>query len=183
MLQQSVLLAFVGYVPSLSISWALYLFIGAKSGMPMIMTWQIAALVLVLAVVMCMAVGHARPAKAVRGRSGGFVLGRRVPRTSCARSRRKTPLAWKNLTHDWRRLAVAVAGIGFAVLLMFTQVGFQNALFDSQVKMIDDLRGRHLSGEPRQVHARRREAVSARADQPGRLVPRRRAARIRCTPS
>src|SRR5687768_11347208 len=53
----------------------------------------------------------------------------------------KTPLAWKNLTHDWRRLAVAVAGIGFAVLLMFTQVGFQNALFDSQVKIIDDLQG------------------------------------------
>src|SRR5690349_2823752 len=53
----------------------------------------------------------------------------------------KTPLAWKNLTHDWRRLIVAVAGIGFAVLLMFTQVGFQNALFDSQVKMIDDLQG------------------------------------------
>lgn len=52
-----------------------------------------------------------------------------------------TPLAWKNLTHDWRRLIVAVAGIGFAVLLMFTQVGFQNALFDSQVKMIDDLQG------------------------------------------
>jgi putative ABC transport system permease protein len=53
----------------------------------------------------------------------------------------KTPLAWKNLTHDWRRLAVAVAGIGFAVILMFTQVGFQNALFDSQVKIIDDLQG------------------------------------------
>ena len=54
---------------------------------------------------------------------------------------RHTPLAWKNLTHDWRRLAVATAGIGFAVLLMFTQVGFQNALFDSQVKVIDDLQG------------------------------------------
>ena len=54
---------------------------------------------------------------------------------------RKTPLAWKNLTHDRRRLAVAVAGIAFAVLLMFTQVGFQNALFDSQVKVIDDLQG------------------------------------------
>ena len=53
----------------------------------------------------------------------------------------KTPLAWKNLAHDWRRLVVAVAGIGFAVLLMFTQVGFQNALFDSQVKIIDDLAG------------------------------------------
>jgi putative ABC transport system permease protein len=36
---------------------------------------------------------------------------------------------------------VAVAGIGFAVILMFTQVGFQNALFDSQVKIIDDLQG------------------------------------------
>jgi putative ABC transport system permease protein len=54
---------------------------------------------------------------------------------------RKTPLAWKNLTHDWRRLIVALAGISFAVLLMFTQVGFQNALFDSQVKIIDDLQG------------------------------------------
>jgi len=54
---------------------------------------------------------------------------------------RKTPLAWKNLTHDWRRLMVAIAGVAFAVLLMFTQVGFQNALFDSQVKLIDDLQG------------------------------------------
>ncbi|NOY42031.1 MAG: FtsX-like permease family protein [Planctomycetes bacterium] len=54
---------------------------------------------------------------------------------------RRTPLAWKNLTHDWRKLAAATAGIAFAVLLMFTQVGFQNALFDSQVKVIDDLQG------------------------------------------
>ncbi len=54
---------------------------------------------------------------------------------------RKTPLAWKNLTHDGRRLVVAIGGIAFAVLLMFTQVGFQNALFDSQAKLIDDLQG------------------------------------------
>lgn len=53
----------------------------------------------------------------------------------------KTPLAWKNLTHDMRRLVVAVCGVAFAVLLMFTQFGFQNALFDSQVKLIDDLNG------------------------------------------
>jgi putative ABC transport system permease protein len=53
----------------------------------------------------------------------------------------KTPLAWKNLTHDWRRLAVALIGISFAVILMFSQVGFQNALFDSQVKLIADLEG------------------------------------------
>ncbi len=53
----------------------------------------------------------------------------------------KTPLAWKNLTHDVRRLMVAICGVAFAVLLMFTQVGFQNALFDSQAKLIDDLEG------------------------------------------
>jgi len=56
-LQQSVLLAFVGYVPSIIISWALYALIGAKSGMPMIMTWQIAASVIVLAVIMCIVSG------------------------------------------------------------------------------------------------------------------------------
>ncbi len=32
---------------------------------------------------------------------------------------RRTRLAWKNLTHDPRRLAAACAGIGFAVLLIF----------------------------------------------------------------
>ena len=52
---------------------------------------------------------------------------------------RRTPLAWYNLTHDPRRLLVAVGGVCFAVLLMFVQRGFQNALFDSQVKLIDDL--------------------------------------------
>lgn len=52
-LQQSVLLALVGYVPSLIVSWALYRFVGSWSGLPMIMTWQIAVLVLALAVLMC----------------------------------------------------------------------------------------------------------------------------------
>jgi len=49
------------------------------------------------------------------------------------------PLAWKNLTHNRRRLAVALLGIGFAVLLMFMETGFENALYDSAVKLIDDL--------------------------------------------
>jgi putative ABC transport system permease protein len=52
-IQQSVLLALTGYVPSLLISWALYAFVGARSGLPMILTWQIMLTVLVLAVVMC----------------------------------------------------------------------------------------------------------------------------------
>ncbi len=50
-----------------------------------------------------------------------------------------TPLAWKNLIHDPRRFAVAIGGIAFAVMLMFQQRGFQNALFDSTVEIIREL--------------------------------------------
>lgn len=52
---------------------------------------------------------------------------------------RRTPLARKNLLHSRRRLAVAVLGIGFAVVLMFMQTGFRNALFDSTVRIIEVL--------------------------------------------
>ncbi|MCC6491662.1 MAG: FtsX-like permease family protein [Pirellulales bacterium] len=52
-LEQSVLLALVGYEPSLAVSWGLYLLVGGRSGLPMILTWQIAATVLALAVLMC----------------------------------------------------------------------------------------------------------------------------------
>lgn len=48
---------------------------------------------------------------------------------------RRIPLAWKNLVHQPRRLLVAVGGIGFAVVLMFMQLGFRNALFDSTVAL------------------------------------------------
>lgn len=47
----------------------------------------------------------------------------------------------RNLWHDKVRLAVAIAGITFAVVLMFMQVGFQKALYDSQVRIVDQLRG------------------------------------------
>jgi putative ABC transport system permease protein len=50
-----------------------------------------------------------------------------------------TPLAWKNLVHDPRRLSVALGGIAFAVMLMFQQRGFQNALFDSTVEIVHEL--------------------------------------------
>ncbi len=51
----------------------------------------------------------------------------------------RVPLAWKNLTHDLRKLTVAVAGISFAVMLMFQQRGFNNALFDSTVALVKQL--------------------------------------------
>ncbi|QDS98055.1 FtsX-like permease family protein [Adhaeretor mobilis] len=58
-LQQSVLLALVGYVPSILISWALYYIVSSASGMPMAMTWQIASIVLGLAILMCVLSGLA----------------------------------------------------------------------------------------------------------------------------
>ncbi len=53
----------------------------------------------------------------------------------------RTPLAWKNLTHDRRRLAVAVSGVGFAVLLIFMELGFLNALLESTVQVLRILNG------------------------------------------
>src|SRR6516225_3940398 len=50
-----------------------------------------------------------------------------------------TPLAWRNLTYNPRRLAVALCGIGFAVVLIFSETGFENALFDSAVQVFDKL--------------------------------------------
>jgi putative ABC transport system permease protein len=46
------------------------------------------------------------------------------------------PLAWRNLTHDKRRFAVSVTGIGFAVLLMFVELGFWNAMLDAAVALL-----------------------------------------------
>lgn len=54
-------------------------------------------------------------------------------------SRQTTPLAWKNLVHDPRRCMLAVAGIAFAVMLMFQQRGFNHALFDSTVELVQKL--------------------------------------------
>lgn len=48
----------------------------------------------------------------------------------------RTPLAWKNLTHDVRRLLLATSGIAFAALLMCMQLSFQDALFDSTLALV-----------------------------------------------
>ena len=47
---------------------------------------------------------------------------------------KKTPLAWKQLMKEKPRLVVAIAGIAFADLLMFIQMGFEGALYDSAAK-------------------------------------------------
>ncbi len=47
--------------------------------------------------------------------------------------RRKIPLAWLLLTRQPLRLLVALAGICFAGILMFMQLGFRDGLFDASV--------------------------------------------------
>jgi putative ABC transport system permease protein len=41
---------------------------------------------------------------------------------------RRTPLAWLNLVHEKTRLLVAIAGVAFAVILVFMNLGFLGAL-------------------------------------------------------
>ena len=53
----------------------------------------------------------------------------------------KTPLSWLQLSHEKMRLLIALAGIGFADMLMFVQLGFQAALFQSNVKLHHALNG------------------------------------------
>ena len=47
---------------------------------------------------------------------------------------RKTPLAWRQLMKEKTRLVVAVAGITFADMLIFIQMGFESALFDAAIQ-------------------------------------------------
>jgi putative ABC transport system permease protein len=51
------------------------------------------------------------------------------------------PLALKILIHTPARLVVCLAGILLAVVLMFSQTGFRNAMFDSQAAIIQELDG------------------------------------------
>jgi putative ABC transport system permease protein len=48
---------------------------------------------------------------------------------------KRTPLAWRNLTSSWSKLLLSAGGVGFAVLLMLSQIGFRNGLFDSTVQV------------------------------------------------
>ena len=54
---------------------------------------------------------------------------------------RSVPLAWRNLVANKQRLLRSAAGIGFAVLLMLMQLGFEQAFFDSGLQVIRGLDG------------------------------------------
>lgn len=50
------------------------------------------------------------------------------------------PIAWLQLRQEKTRLLVAIAGVAFAVILIFLQLGFQAALYDSAAQFHRSLR-------------------------------------------
>lgn len=62
---------------------------------------------------------------------------------------RKLFLAWLQLSRERARLLVALAGIGFAVILMFMQIGFRAALFESATRVHESLNAEIVLINPR----------------------------------
>ncbi|MDZ4878075.1 MAG: hypothetical protein CLLPBCKN_007510 [Chroococcidiopsis cubana SAG 39.79] len=58
-------------------------------------------------------------------------------------------LAWLQLTRERARLLVATAGIAFAVILMFMQLGFQAALYESATRVHESLNADLVMINPR----------------------------------
>ena len=72
-------------------------------------------------------------------------------------------LAWLQLTREKLRLLVAVSGVAFAVILIFMQLGFQEALFKSSTRFHGQLNGdlflinptQDMIAQPKQISRRR----------------------------
>ena len=85
--------------------------------------------------------------------------------------RSTTPLAWRNFSHDRLRLVGSLAGVAFAVVLMFVEMGFLNGLYDSHTRFVDLLNADLL------IVSTDKEAVI-----PLQPFPRRRLAQVRGQP-
>jgi putative ABC transport system permease protein len=80
-----------------------------------------------------------------------------VTRTiAVAAGSRRVPLALRNLLSNKRRLVRSSAGIGFAVLLMLVQLGFERGFFEASLAMVEELDGDLfiLSKSKYQFHSR-----------------------------
>jgi putative ABC transport system permease protein len=67
----------------------------------------------------------------------------------------RVPLAWKMLIHKKKRLALSVAGVMFAVLIMFMQLGFFNGFNDSQALLTTKFEGDLVMMDVRRAHLSR----------------------------
>jgi putative ABC transport system permease protein len=82
----------------------------------------------------------------------------------------KIPLAWLQLSHEKIRLLVAIAGISFADILMFMQLGFRDALFDSAVKFHTNVQGDIFLVSPQSTSLIAMKTFSARRLQQARSL-------------
>jgi putative ABC transport system permease protein len=64
----------------------------------------------------------------------------------------KTPLAWRNLVHNKVKTAVAVAGVTFAVVLIFMQTGFHGAVETTATLVYDALQFDVILRSPEYLH-------------------------------
>ena len=64
----------------------------------------------------------------------------------------RTPLGLLQLKHDKARLITALSGIAFADILIFMQLGFLNALFDSSILLHGNLRADLLLMNPQALN-------------------------------
>jgi putative ABC transport system permease protein len=78
----------------------------------------------------------------------------------------RTPLAWKNLTGNPRRLLLGMAGVAFAAVLMFMQNGFRFALLESPVQIVEVFAGDLIATSTT------RYAIAAEQRFPARLLQR-----------
>jgi putative ABC transport system permease protein len=69
-----------------------------------------------------------------------------------SRFAKRTPLAWLNLVDNKPRALLSVAGVGFAVLLVFMQLGFRGAVSDTATVVFDQLRFDAMLRSPEYLH-------------------------------
>ena len=64
---------------------------------------------------------------------------------------KRVPLAWLQLTHHKGRFLIALAGVAFAVILMFMQLGFQDALYEDAITIHETLKADLILISPKSV--------------------------------
>ncbi len=75
----------------------------------------------------------------------------------------RIPLSWLQLKREKFRFLVALAGVGFAVVLMLMQLGFRDSLFESAVQSHRALRYDVVLVSPKTTYIARSSSASARA--------------------
>lgn len=87
------------------------------------------------------------------------------------RLRVTAPLAFRIATHSKPRLLASVGAIGFAILLMFVQLGFRNALLDSGVALLRALDADLIMTSADKRHISAHEPFPRRRISEARAVP------------